>query len=82
MMGTQRAPAQLFYNFDLKRYIPYGHMLREIDHFLDVDGMREALRLLEAHHALNRLRLCGPNGAKDEFLLATGWHMAAGNSRN
>ena len=43
MMGTQRAPAQLFYNFDLERSVPSGHMLREIDRFLDMDGMREAV---------------------------------------
>ncbi len=44
MMGTQDAPAQLFYDFDLERHVPAGHMLREIDRFLDMDGMREALR--------------------------------------
>lgn len=44
MMGTQDAPAQLFYDFDLERHLPAEHMLREIDHFLDMDGMREALR--------------------------------------
>ena len=43
-MGTQDAPAQLFYDFDLERHVPAEHMLREIDHFLDMDGMREALR--------------------------------------
>jgi len=49
MMGTQTAPAQLFYDFDLERHVPSGHMLREIDHFLDVDGMREALRPFYSH---------------------------------
>jgi hypothetical protein len=29
MMGTQTAPAQLFYDFDLERHVPSGHMLRE-----------------------------------------------------
>ncbi|EDM73469.1 transposase, putative [Roseobacter sp. AzwK-3b] len=42
MMGTQTAPAQLFYDFDLERPVPSGHMLPEIDRFLDVDRMREA----------------------------------------
>jgi len=42
MMGTQTAPAQLFYDFDLERHVPSGHMLREIERFLDVDRMREA----------------------------------------
>lgn len=43
-MGTQTAPAQLSYDFDLERHVPSGHMLREIDRFLDVNGMREGLR--------------------------------------
>ena len=49
MMGTQTAPAQLFYDFDLERHVPSGHMLREIDHFLDVGGMREAVRPFYSH---------------------------------
>ena len=49
MMGTQTAPAQLFYDFDLERHVPSSHMLREIDRFLDVDGMREALRPFYSH---------------------------------
>ena len=48
MMGTQTAPAQLFYDFDLERHVPSGHMLREIDRFLDVDEMREAVRVPSA----------------------------------
>ncbi|WP_460272824.1 IS1182 family transposase [Celeribacter sp. ULVN23_4] len=44
MMGTQDAPAQLFYDFDLERHVPAGHMLREIDLFLNGDTLREALR--------------------------------------
>jgi transposase len=47
MMGTQTAPAQLFYDFDLERHS--DHMLREIDRFLDVDGMREAVRPFYSH---------------------------------
>ena len=49
MMGTQTAPAQLFYDFDLERNVPSGHMLREIDRFLDVDGMLEARRPFNSH---------------------------------
>lgn len=49
MMGTQTAPAQLFYDFDLERHVPSGYMLREIDRFLDVDGMREAVRPFYSH---------------------------------
>jgi len=44
MMGTQSAPVQLFYDFDLEHHVPDNHMLREIDRFLDVDGMRQKLR--------------------------------------
>lgn len=44
MMGIQTAPAQLFYDFDLDEHVPSTHMLREIDRFLDVDGMRQKLR--------------------------------------
>ena len=42
MMGTQSAPAQKFYDFDLEHHVPSGRMLRETDRFLDVDGMRES----------------------------------------
>ncbi len=44
MMGTQDAPAQLFYDFDLEQHVPAEHMLCEIDRCLDMDGMQEALR--------------------------------------
>ncbi len=49
MMGTQSAPAQLFYDFDLERHVPGNHMLREIDRFLDVDGLRRKLRPFYSH---------------------------------
>jgi len=49
MMGTQSAPAQLFYDFDLDEHVPANHMLREIDRFLDVDGMRKKLRPFYSH---------------------------------
>ncbi|MDH3741921.1 MAG: IS1182 family transposase [Hyphomicrobiales bacterium] len=49
MMGTQTAPAQLFYDFDLDEHVPANHMLREIDRFLDVDGMRSKLRPFYSH---------------------------------
>jgi hypothetical protein len=41
--GHPEGTAQLFYDFDLERPVPSGHMLREIDRFLDMDGMREAV---------------------------------------
>lgn len=49
MMGTQSAPAQLFYDFDLDQHVPVDHMLRQIDRFLDVDGMRAKLRPFYSH---------------------------------
>lgn len=39
MMGTQTAPARLLHGFDLERHVLSGHMLREIDRFLDVDAV-------------------------------------------
>ena len=44
MMGTQSAPAQLFYGFDLEDHVPASHLLREIDRFLDIEGMRSKLK--------------------------------------
>lgn len=49
MMGTQLTPAQLFYDFDLERYVRQNHMLREIDRFLDVGDLREVLRSFYSH---------------------------------
>lgn len=49
MMGTQSAPTQLFYDFDLDEHVPANHMLREIDRFLDVDGLRTKLRTFYSH---------------------------------
>ena len=49
MMGTQTTPAQLFYDFDLDDHVPANHILREIDRFFDVDGMRSKLRPFYSH---------------------------------
>lgn len=49
MIGTQTAPAQLFYDCDLERNVPSGDMLRSIDWFLDMDGMQEAIRPFYSH---------------------------------
>ena len=48
MMGTQEAPARLFYDFDLEAQVPADHLLRQIDHFLDVRTLRE---LLSPHYS-------------------------------
>ena len=49
MMGTQEAPARLFYDFDLEAHVPANHMLRQIDCFFDVNVVREALRPHYSH---------------------------------
>ena len=45
MMG-ERTVAQeaLFYGFSLERHVPAGHLLRSVDHFVDLSGIREHLR--------------------------------------
>ena len=45
MMG-ERTVAQeaLFYSFSLERHVPADHLLRSIDRFVDLSGMREHLR--------------------------------------
>ena len=49
MMGIQEAPARLFYDFDLEAHVPADHLLRQIDHFLDVRAVREALKPHYSH---------------------------------
>jgi hypothetical protein len=43
MMGMQIAPAQLFYDFCLDDHVAADHLLRRIDHFLDLDSVRSQL---------------------------------------
>ena len=45
MMG-ERVVAQeaLFYSFSLERHVPADHLLRSIDRFVDLSGIREHLR--------------------------------------
>src|SRR6201991_475295 len=45
MMG-ERTMAQeaLFYEFSLERHVPADHLLRAIDRFVDLSGLREQLR--------------------------------------
>lgn len=49
MMGTQEAPARLFYDFDVEAHVPADHMLREIDRFLDVGTIRLQLKPYYSH---------------------------------
>lgn len=44
MMGSQVAPAQLFYDFCLDDHIPDDHLLRRIDQFLDLESVRSELK--------------------------------------
>ena len=45
MMG-ERTVAQeaLFYSFSLERHVPADHLLRSIDRFVDLSGIREELK--------------------------------------
>jgi transposase len=44
MMGHQRVEqAALFYEFSLERHVPTDHLLRSIDRFVDLDGLRREL---------------------------------------
>src|SRR6266567_4310447 len=44
MMGEQRVQEALFYEFSLERHVPADHLLRSIDRFVDLSGIREHLR--------------------------------------
>ena len=48
-MGVQKAPARLFYDFDVEAHVPADHMLREIDRFLDVGTIRQQLKPYFSH---------------------------------
>ena len=49
MMGCQNASATLFYDFDLEAHVPPGHLLRQIDRFLDMATVRKELRPYYSH---------------------------------
>ena len=45
MMGPrQEAQAALFYEFSLEDHVPAGHLLRAVDRFVDLSGLRACLR--------------------------------------
>lgn len=45
MMGERTVAQQaLFYSFNLERHVPADHLLRSIDRFVDLTGIREHLR--------------------------------------
>ena len=44
MMGDRHtAQAALFYEFSLETHVPIGHLLRSIDRFVELDGLRREL---------------------------------------
>jgi transposase len=45
MMGERTvAQESLFYSFSMERYVPVDHLLRSLDRFVDLSGVREHLR--------------------------------------
>ena len=47
MMGERRVGQDaLFYEFSLERHVPADHMLRSIDRFVDLYGVRAHLQLI------------------------------------
>src|SRR5258705_11148315 len=44
MMGEARAQEALSYEFSLERHVPADHLLRSIDRFVDLSGIRKHLR--------------------------------------
>ncbi len=44
MMGSQASPARLFYDFCLDEHVPDNHLLRQIDIFVDLEGLRRDLK--------------------------------------
>ncbi len=49
MMGQQAARGQLFYSFNLDTHVPADHLLRRIDRFLDLGGLRRHLASFYSH---------------------------------
>jgi len=46
MMGERSVLQEtLFYSFNLDRHVPMDHLLRLIDRFVDLSGLREHLQL-------------------------------------
>ena len=50
MMGRKDKPqSPLFYSFDLDELVPQDHLLRKIDHFLDLSDLRQHLASYYSH---------------------------------
>jgi hypothetical protein len=47
MMGARTVVQEaLFYSFSLEDHVPQSHLLRAVDRFVDLDGIREAAAIL------------------------------------
>jgi hypothetical protein len=45
MMGERTMLQEaLFYSFNLDRHVPMHHLLRSVDHFVDLSGVRKHLQ--------------------------------------
>jgi hypothetical protein len=55
MMGHQQVEqAALFYEFSLDRHVPANHLLRSIDRFVDLGGLRQELSSFLARSGVPR----------------------------
>jgi hypothetical protein len=56
MMGERQVRQDaLFYEFSLERHVPAGHLLRSIDRFVELDGVRRELAAFTARQVGLRL---------------------------
>ncbi|MBQ2261816.1 MAG: hypothetical protein II336_10655 [Loktanella sp.] len=49
MMGQIKEKGQLFYRFRIEDHVPAGHLLRQVDGFLDFSSLRAELAPLYSH---------------------------------
>jgi hypothetical protein len=47
---------KLFYSFNLDNHVPREHLLRGIDHFLDLRDLRQLLKSVVTANRVRRLR--------------------------
>jgi transposase len=72
MMGERQVHQDaLFYEFSLERHVPERHLLRLVDRFVELDGLRRAGVVLQRHRpALDRPRTDDPHADRGLLL----WH--------
>ena len=76
MMGERRVMQEaLFYGFSLERHVPSDHLLRKIDRFVDLSGLRAHLERSEVR--LNRR----DSRIRRVLIQPAGWMEASGNGR-